>query len=186
MNRQNLGILLLFICSLVLWRWFDPSQDELDGHTRAIFQPNFTARQLTTLHYDQQGQLKQRLQAKYAEHYDQLEMTELEQPVITVNDAQGRPDWRITGQKGVLNKDDNAILREQVKIDNLQPDSAVTQIRTDYLEMDLGSQQVRTNLKVEMEGPGFHNQGVGFKGQLKQKIYQLLGNSHAVYFNPPH
>lgn len=185
MSRQNLGILLLFICSLVLWRWFYQSQDEQENHAQAIFQPNFTARGLTTIHYDSAGQLKERLESRYAEHYDQLEMTELEQPIITVNDEQGRPNWRITGEKGVINQGDNAILRTQVKIDNLQPGSTVERIRTEYLELDLTNQQVRTNLKVEMDGPEFHNQGVGFKGQLKQKTYQLLSNSHAVYYNLP-
>ena len=185
MNRQTVGMLLLSVCSLLLWRWFDQSQDDQTSQARAIFQPNFTARQLTTMHYDSKGQLKERLESRYAEHYNQLEMTELEQPIITINDEQGHPIWRITGEKGVVNQCDNAILREQVKIDNLQPDSVVQRIRTEYLEMDLTNQQVRTNLKVEMDGPEFHNQGVGFKGQLKQKTYQLLSNSHALYFNPP-
>lgn len=185
MSRQNMGMLLLFICSLVLWRWFDQAQEQQVDHARAIFQPNFTAHQLVTMHYDGKGQLKERLESRYAEHYDQLEMTELEQPIITVNDEQGRPNWRITGEKGVVNQGDNAILREQVKIDNLQAGSVVERIRTEYLEMDLTNQLVRTNLKVEMDGPEFHNQGVGFKGQLKQKTYQLLSDSHAVYYNPP-
>lgn len=59
------------------------------------------------------------------------------------------------------------------------------QMKTDYLEMDLGKQQIRTNLKVEIDGPGFHNQGTGLLAELEAEKYQLLSNSHATYFTTP-
>lgn len=42
---------------------------------------------------------------------------------------------------------------------------------------------MRTNLKVVIEGPGFRNEGVGLLGKLDQSSYELLDNSHAIYFN---
>ena len=51
------------------------------------------------------------------------------------------------------------------------------------VELDLTNQQMRTNLKVVIEGPGFHNEGVGLLGKLDQNSYELLDNSHAIYFN---
>lgn len=186
MSRQNIVILLLFVASLAIWRWFDSNASDDADARNAIFQPNYTTRDLVTRRYDASGHLKEELHASYAEHYAPLEMTELDNPEVRLTDAAGKGTWHILAKQGVINQDDNALLRDRVQIISLDPQSVVQKISTDYLEMDLGSQQVRTNLKVEMEGDGFHNQGVGFTGQLEQKIYQLLDKSHAIYFNQPH
>ncbi len=185
MSRQNIVILLLFVTSLAIWRWYDSGSNDTSDARNTVFQPNYTTRDLTTRHYDAQGQLKEELRSRYAEHYAQLEMTELEHPSIRLNDAQGKPTWQIEAKHGTLNQGDTALLRDQVNLVSLDPASVVQRVKTEYLEMDLTNKQVRTNLQVEMEGADFHNQGVGFKGMLDQKIYQLLDKSHAVYFNKP-
>lgn len=185
MSRQNIVILLLFVTSMATWRWFDNLNNDSSEARSPIFQPTYTTRDLITRHYDDRGQLKEELRSRYAEHYAQLEMTELEQPTIRLNDAEGKPTWQIEAKHGTLNQGDNALLRDQVNLVSLDPASMVQRVKTEYLEMDLTNKQVRTNLQVEMEGADFHNQGVGFKGMLDQKIYQLLDKSHAVYFNKP-
>lgn len=185
MSRQNIVILLLFVTSLAIWRWFDNLNNDNSDARGAIFQPTYTTRDLVTRHYDDKGQLKEELRARYAEHYAQLEMTELELPTIRLNDAVGKPTWQIDAKRGTLNQGDTALLRDKVSLVSLDPASVVQRVLTEYLEMDLASKQVRTNLQVQMEGADFHNQGVGFKGMLEQKIYQLLDKSHAVYFNKP-
>ena len=182
MNRQNLAIALLFILALGLWRWFD-SSDDPQRPQGTIYQPSSTVRQLHTRHYDAKGQLQQELQADYAEYYPQLEMSELEHPRITTRDADGKPLWELSGEKGVLNNSDSAILRNQVILKNLSPQPIAERLTTDYMELDLTNQQMRTNLKVVIEGPGFHNEGIGLLGKLDQNSYELLDNSHAIYFN---
>lgn len=185
MSRQNIVILLLFVASLAIWRWFDSSVADGNDLHRMNIQPNYTAQDLVTRHYDASGQLKEELRARHAEHYERLEMTELDAPDIRINDEQGKAAWHIVARHGTLNQDDNAWLRDKVQIISQDPTSVVQRVTTEYLEMDLPQKLLRTNLKVEMEGNGFHNQGVGFTGQLEQKVYQLLDKSHAIYFNQP-
>lgn len=185
MSKQNWLIGLVFLLALSLWRWYAQPQDTQSSNVNAIYQPNFTARNLHTLNYDAQGRLKRELAASYVEHYETLDMTELQEPRITTRDAQGQPAWFLQSHNGVLNKGDNVILRSQVQLQNLQPNPMVQHLQTDYVEFDLTNQQIRTNLLVTMEGPDFHNQGVGLFGKLDQNTYELLGDSHAIYFNPP-
>ena len=150
MSRQNIVILLLFVTSLAIWRWFDNLNNDSKDARSAIFQPTYTTRDLVTRHYDDKGQLKEELRARYAEHYAQLEMTELEQPTIRLNDPQGKPTWQIEAKHGTLNQGDTALLRDKVNLVSLDPASVVQRVMTEYLEMDLGSKQVRTNLHVAM------------------------------------
>ncbi len=76
-------------------------------------------------------------------------------------------------------------MRNKVQLENLLPNPTVERLTTDYLELDLTNQQVRTNLQVEIEGPSFHTQGKGLRGNLDQNSYELLDDSHAIYFNQP-
>jgi lipopolysaccharide export system protein LptC len=183
MSRQNWLIGLLFILALGVWRWFDQGNDPSQDKTGAIYQPSFTTRELRTQHYDANGSLKEELTADYAEHYIQLDMSELEQPRIITRDASGHPLWELSGEKGVINKSDSVILRNNVILKSLSPDPVVNHLNTEYMELDLTNQQVRTNLKVVIDGPGFHNEGTGLLGKLDQNSYELLDNSHAIYFN---
>lgn len=183
MSRQNWLIALVFLLALGLWRWFDQVNDDNQALDGSVYQPSFTAKNLRTEHYDAQGRLKEELAADYAEHYAQLEMSELEQPRVTTRDAAGKPLWQLSSEKGVLNNSDNAILRTQVILKNLGPKPIAEQLTTEYMELDLTNQQMRTNLKVVIEGPGFRNEGVGLLGKLNQNSYELLDNSHAIYFN---
>ena len=184
MSKQNLLILTLFLAAVGLWRWFDDGdvQPEENG---GLYQPAFIATQLTTRHYAADGALKQTLTTEKAEHYNQLDMTELTRPRIVTRDAQGHDQWQLSGEKGVLSGEDRALLRNQVELRYLGINPVVQQMKTDYLEMDLGKQQIRTNLKVEIDGPGFHNQGTGLLAELEAEKYQLLSNSHATYFTTP-
>ena len=181
-TRQNLFILLLFLGALGVWRWYDSAPEPVDSQ-QAMYQPNFIAEKLTTRHYAANGLLRQTLQADRAEHYAQLDMTELTRPTVLTRDNDGQPQWQLSGENGVLNSNDNALLRHQVVLKYVGINPQVDQLTTDYLEMDLTNQQVRTNLKVEISGPGYHNQGTGLLAELDHHRYQLLSNSHATYFN---
>ena len=63
MSRQNIVILLLFVASLAIWRWFDSSASDDADARHAIFQPNYTTRDLVTRRYDASGHLKEELHA---------------------------------------------------------------------------------------------------------------------------
>lgn len=186
MSRQNLLIGALFLFSLLSWRWFeaDSRADPLTD-PEEYYQPTFTANQLTYLSFGDNGLLRNQVSADYTEYYNQLEQTELFNPVIIAHDEQGQAQWRISAQQGILNLGDNAILRDRVRVQALTPNDTLEWLETPYLEMDLVRHEVRNHHPVTMEGRRFHLQGMGLLGQLDQRIYHILDKSHGIYFNQP-
>ncbi len=183
MNRQTLAIGCLFLLSLLIWRWFDDSLRLPDAPPDEIFQPTFTAKGLTSVRYNQAGRITEEVFAEHTEYYEPLDMAELTRPVIITHDESGKPTWRLSARTGIINRDDNAIMRDEVQIKNLSPDTRVDRLTTSYLELDLSNQQIRSPQKLDIHGPGFHIEGVGLRGQLDKNRYELLENSHATYFN---
>lgn len=187
MNRQFVFIGIIFLLSLLCWRWFDDSHNVTPlTDPRQLFQPNFTATHLTYLNFAENGQLRNEVTASYTEYYDQLEQSELYNPVITTYDNQnGEAQWRLSAKQGVLNINDNAILRDQVHLQALSPNNTLETLDTAYLELDLTRNEVRNNHAVTLKGPQLTLSGVGLRGQLDQRIFQLLDESHGIYLNQP-
>ena len=63
------------------------------------------------------------------------------------------------------------------------PNDTLNRLETPYLEMDLIRNEVRNHHAVTMEGPRFHLEGMGLRGQLNQRIYEILDKSHGIYFS---
>jgi lipopolysaccharide export system protein LptC len=45
------------------------------------------------------------------------------------------------------------------------------------------TQNVRSNQQVSIVGKDFQTEGVGLKGHLERKYFELLDQGHAIYFN---
>jgi len=183
MSRQNLAVAALFLLSLLVWRWFDDSLRLPEEQPEEIFQPTFTAKNLTSVRYNQAGRITDEVFAEHTEYYETLDMAELTRPVVITHDESGKPTWRLSARTGVINQDDNAIMRDEVQIKNLAPEARIDRLTTAYLELDLTNHQIRSNQKLDIDGPGFHIEGIGLRGQLDQNSYELLDKSHATYFN---
>ena len=83
----------------------------------------------------------------------------------------------------MLNTDDNVILRDKVHLDGLLPASFISTLDTSYLELDLVTQGMRSNQHISIVGQEFQTEGVGLKGHLERKYFELLDKGHATYFN---
>ncbi len=53
-----------------------------------------------------------------------------DKPVVYMFDKQGEPEWKVTADTGVLNTDDNVILRDKVHLDGLLPTSFISTLDT--------------------------------------------------------
>ena len=51
------------------------------------------------------------------------------------------------------------------------------------MELDLVTQDVRSNQHISIVGQEFQTEGVGLKGHLERKYVELLDKGHATYFN---
>ncbi|MGL5037287.1 MAG: LPS export ABC transporter periplasmic protein LptC, partial [Aeromonas sp.] len=147
------------------------------------YQPDFVAKNLVTTRFDVNGKRTDRLESSYAEYYQLLEQATFDKPVVYMYDKQGAAEWKITADTGVLNTNDNVILRDNVRLDGLLPTAFIVKLDSPYLELDLVTQDVRSNREVNILGQEFQTEGVGLKGHLDRKYFELLDQGHAIYFN---
>lgn len=183
MNRQVLLFGVLFLGALICWRLLDGGASREGATQQEHFQPDFVASDLVAHQYDEQGRLRERLESPHAEYFGATEMANLQAPNLTLYDKGGTPAWKVTAKEGVLNLNDNALLRGQVHLEGLLPQGMVKSMDTEYLELDLTNQDVRSNERVKILGHVFQSEGIGLKGNLDTRYLELLEQSHAIYFN---
>lgn len=183
MNRQTLMFGLLFLLALACWQVLDEKPQALDNAKKEHFQPDFVAQNVVTREFDSNGRLTRHLESRFTEYFRSIDMAQLQEPRLTLYNQQGIPEWKISAKEGVWNVGDNAVLRNDIHVDGLLPDAMVRTIDTSYLELDLNSKDVRSNSKVIAKGDLVQTEGVGLKGNLDKRYFELLEQSHAIYFN---
>lgn len=183
MSRQTLLFALLLLVALVAWQLGKVELVPESAVKTEHYQPDFVAKDLVTTRFDINGKRTERLEATYAEYYQILEQAIFDKPVVYLYDDQGAAEWKVTAETGVLNTDDNVILRDKVHLAGLLPTAFISTLDTPYLELDLVTQDVRSNREVKILGQDFQTQGVGLKGHLDRKYFELLDQGHAIYFN---
>ncbi|MGO4999792.1 LPS export ABC transporter periplasmic protein LptC [Oceanisphaera sp. W20_SRM_FM3] len=182
MSRQTLIFGGLFVLALICWQWFEPAQDQAVNQQN--YQPDFIAKQLQSVQYNQLGLPYRGLTAEYAEHYEPLTMTLMEKPVILLYSPDGQPQWQLSGDEGMVNTGDNAILNGDVVGKGLQADAAIKTLNTEYLELDFINNQLRSNRAVQLSGPNYQANGLGLLGKIDQQTVELLHDTQASYTTP--
>ena len=183
MNKQTVLFGLLFLVALAAWQLGEIELAPEPTTKVENFQPDFTARNLVTTRFNELGKRTERLESEYAEYYQILEQATFDKPVVYMFDEKGEAEWKLTAETGVLNTDDNVILRDKVHLDGLLPASFISTLDTSYLELDLVTQGMRSNQHISIVGQEFQTEGVGLKGHLERKYFELLDKGHATYFN---
>ena len=183
MNKQTVLFGLLFLVALAAWQLGEIELAPEPTTKVENFQPDFTARNLVTTRFNELGKRTERLESEYAEYYQILEQATFDKPVVYMFDEKGEAEWKLTAETGVLNTDDNVILRDKVHLDGLLPASFISTLDTPSLELDLVTQEMRSNQHISIVGQEFQTEGVGLKGHLERKYFELLDKGHATYFN---
>lgn len=182
MNRQTLLFGGLFVVALICWQWFKPASDQsVDPQN---YQPDFIAKNLATVQYNQLGLPYRGLTSDYAEHYEPLTMTIMEKPVILLYSPDGKPQWQLSGDEGMINTNDNAILNGNVVGNGLQADAVIKTLTTEYLELDFTNNQLRSNRAVTLSSPTYQAKGLGLLGKIDQQTVEILHDTQASYTNP--
>ncbi|GGB36473.1 hypothetical protein GCM10011502_06940 [Oceanisphaera marina] len=182
MSRQTGWFAGLFVVALACWQWFNPTAEQ--PVTQQNYHPDFIAKNLASVQYNQLGLPYRGLNADYAEHYEPLAMTLMEKPVILLYSPDGQPEWRLSGDEGILNTNDNAVLNGTVVGKGLQPDAVVHTLTTEYLELDFINNQLRSNRAVQLTSPNYQAQGLGLLGKIDQQTVELLHETRATYVTP--
>ncbi|ART82855.1 LPS export ABC transporter periplasmic protein LptC [Oceanisphaera profunda] len=182
MSRQTIAFGALFVLGLICWQWFKPLSDQ--PANQQDYQPDFIAKNLQSVQYNQLGLPYRGLTAEYAEHYEPLTMTIMEKPVILLYSPDGKPQWQLSGDEGMINTNDNAILNGSVVGKGLQPDAVIKTLNTEYLELDFTNNQLRSNRAVTLSSPNYQATGLGLLGQIDQQTVELLHDTQATYTTP--
>ncbi len=191
----KIAILICFVAiSYFCYYW---AQNMEDGQTNEniVATPTFIAGNIETSFFNVKGELYQVLGAKRAEHYKSIELTELDEPSLVYypqNDTSQKKlsqnskiekneIWYISSDEGTLNNNDNFVLRGHVLAKNSNVDSFVNEIKSNYLELDLNTNELRTPEKINIKGLNLENSGTGFYGNITTKYFKINKDCHAQY-----
>lgn len=144
-------------------------------------QPAYQSEQSSTLVYDLQGALSYQLQAQRVAYYSDSETTWFRQPVMTVYDADKQPGWTVHANQARLTKDKQLYLHGDVKVTALAPEAQLRQITTDNVRVDLLTQDIESNERVTLSGPGLLSTGLKMRGNLRDKTARLIEQVKTSY-----
>ncbi|WP_017221702.1 LPS export ABC transporter periplasmic protein LptC [Moritella dasanensis] len=182
MNRQNVGIVILFLCALGIWRFFSPDE-QITAPASTEYQPDFTAEVLRSVEFSIEGKIIRRIFADSMEHYGELGMTMFTNPVIILYDENAQATWKIQAKEGNFSSEDVATLRNNVVIKNMAKNDYIDVITTSYLQLELATNLVRSDQLITITGDLFNQTGIGLEGDLKQEYMTILKQVKAIYTN---
>jgi len=182
MNRQNVGIVILFLCALGIWRFFSPDE-QATTTTSTEYQPDFTAQVLRSVEFSTEGEIIRRIFADSMEHYGELGMTMFTNPVIILYDDNAQATWKIQAKEGNFSSEDVATLRNDVVIKNMAKNDYIDVITTNYLQLELAKNLVHSDQLITISGTLFNQTGIGLEGDLKQEYMTILKQVEAIYTN---
>lgn len=189
-----LPLFILLICSYYSYNWVSV-QEQTERDKLLETQPVFFARHVSTSQYNSDGMLYGKIQAEEAEYFQGLDQTNFTSPTIIYSPALDKKNkdlgklrtnndsfWKIEAETGSMTGSaDTIFLRGNVVASTTGTESIIREIRTSYLEIDLGTDEVRTPEQVDIIGNQFTNHGKKFKGQLASKYFELSEDCHATY-----
>ncbi len=186
-------LLCLLASSFVVYHWMNQTERKTsDTIIEAV--PTFVAKDLTTKVFNSKGQLFEVLTAEHAEFYNAIDLTDLVQPTLTyipaydteymsqkVSNLNANESWKIRADVGVLDGTDHLSMRDNVVLTTSNLHAHIQSIESEYLEIDFGTEEIRTPKWIFMSGENFYNQGLGFLGNLKTKEFKIQEDCHAIF-----
>lgn len=102
MSFKNVLLTLFLLLSFLLWRWFDTSNEPEPQTVFDPSRPDFIAKNLYSVAYDEQGKLSYRIFADSMTHFEHQQQTLFDHPVVLVYPEDIRPIWQLTANSGIL------------------------------------------------------------------------------------
>lgn len=144
-------------------------------------QPVYQSGQTVTLAYDPQGALSYQITAKYVEYYADTEISWFHNPMMTIYDAHKQPSWSVQADKAKLTKDKQLFLYGHVQVSALAPGAPLQEIVTDSAKVNLLTQDISSDDKVIISGPGLYSTGRKMRGNLRDKTARLIEQVKTSY-----
>jgi lipopolysaccharide export system protein LptC len=179
--RRFYMLILILICILggmyLSQGYFQPEvQVKLDSSV-----PIISSKSVIMDSYNAEGILNFKINAKTLDFYEDSGETHFQSPVLVLFKDGKISDWQIKSNLATLTKDQILVLTEDVLISSLSPDNALKNIYTEYLVIDLATQDFSGDRPVLIQGVNFESQGDTIKGNLGQQVATLKGKVKSKY-----
>ncbi|PVV11695.1 MAG: LPS export ABC transporter periplasmic protein LptC [gamma proteobacterium symbiont of Ctena orbiculata] len=169
MKRQLIGLFFILAALLSLGWWMNRlTQSEEVRQPRVKIYPDSYADGLVLQTYDDQGVLKQRLQSRGMEHFEQTGITKLKQPTLWHFDQQA-PPLQMQAQDGLIKRSESTLhLPGRVVIDRpSSADLAPLHIITRDLTLHIDESFATTEAPVRIESENQWMTATGMQAWLK-------------------
>ncbi|WP_163934545.1 LPS export ABC transporter periplasmic protein LptC [Paraferrimonas sp. SM1919] len=153
-----------------------------DAAANTSIQPDFIATGLTSVTFTAKGFKESQLKADYMEHYQSLDMTNFEKPLVYIYPNNGSSQWTATSAQGTFNTDTQVLsLSNQVIIQAIEPNEPIQSLSSQYLELNLDTMIISSQRKVDIYGSNYHLTGVGLYGDLEANYIDLKQQVNGTY-----
>ena len=181
MTRVTLLIGLFFIsCVLLFWNPFWSITETKANLTENLYLPDFTTKNMTLKRFDEDGYLSSLVKADKMEYYNN-NVTTFTKPSYIIYPKKGTPRWKIDADSGVFDQENKVTLKNNVIISAIDPNEALQNISTSYLEIDLALMKITSDRVIKIEGKQYNATGVGLKADLTLRTFELIKDIQATY-----
>ncbi len=183
MSRLGISIASLFMLVLLVYMpvWMSDSDNIVNSSKDDVLKPAYTAKNITTTLYDDEGSLNHRVFAETMEHYDQLGFVTFEKPKYTVYLEHGQTPWQVTANEGTLYNTNLIELESAVRVRNLQENEFVRSIETSFIKINLNDKTLYSDQPVLIRGSEFVVNSNGIKGDLSSQQYELIDHVKTTF-----
>lgn len=183
MNRLGISIAALFVLVLLVYMpvWLTEPTTTQSGNSNDALKPAYTAKNLTTTLYNEEGALNHQVFAKTMEHYDQLGFVQFEEPKYTVYVNADQSPWQVTSNEGTLYNNNLIELESQVRVRSFTEDAFVKTIETDFIKINLDDKTLFSDQPVVIRGATFVVNSNGIKGDLSSQEYELIDHVQTTF-----
>lgn len=181
MNRRML-LLLGFVALLVVFTSWLSRKSEApapQGRAAAESLPDYFMRGIDSRITDREGNISHRLTAESLFHYPENDLSELEQPDVTIL-GENRTSWRATALSGRIEGDaQQLLLQGDVRL--RQHGENELNLQTDWLQIDTARHYAQTDAPVTLEGPSTRVHGIGMQAYGDEQRLLLLSSVRGRY-----
>ncbi len=183
MNKTNIVAVLFFIAAIIVYsiiEWHQASVSE-DKRIDGDITPDFIAEALNSETFTSNGELSYIIDADRMEHYANLAVTHFEFPKYTLYPKDSDFPWKISANEGTLYNSNRVKLENRVALIATDSTSLIQEINGKYLELDLNTNIISSNNKIQIKGKDFLMTGTGLIVDLNTKQVTLTKHEKTIY-----
>lgn len=180
-ERWKILLVMLLLAAGSAWLLQVLSPGKARGPAQVLHQPDYYLHNFVTVNMEEDGTLKNRLEADYMAHYPDDDTTELVKPRLSVT-RPGQEPVQVTADKGWVTADNKVILLSgSVNLWQLdESGNKRLEIITSEVKILTDEEYAETEKPATISGRDTTVNATGVRAWLKEGRLQLLSNVHTT------